>query len=152
MRTTNPAVQPSTHARDVIARDVIARDVLARLETAWNDADGEAFGAVYAPDASFVTIRGEHLTGRAAIAQGHGGIFATIYADSVNRMELVRAEEIGGGSMLAVSANTLTCPSGPLAGVHRAVSTSVIAPTADGTGFHVVATQNTLVAGAVSER
>ncbi len=122
----------------------VARDVLARLEAAWNDGDGPAFGAVYAPDASFVTIRGERLTGAAAIGEGHAGIFATIYAGSVNRMELVRADRIAEDVVLAVSTGTLDCPSGPLAGVHRALSTNVIARHGD--TWRVVATQNTLEA------
>jgi uncharacterized protein (TIGR02246 family) len=120
----------------------VARDVLARLETAWNNGDGAAFGAVYAPDASFVTIRGEQLTGATAIGKGHAGIFATIYAGSVNRMELVRADQLGDDVVLAVSAHTLDCPSGPLAGVHRAMSTNVIARHGD--SWRVVATHNTL--------
>jgi uncharacterized protein (TIGR02246 family) len=89
-----------------------------------------------------VTVRGEHLVGRDAIAGGHAGIFATIYAGSVNRMALVRAEQIADGLVLAVSENTLDCPSGPLAGVHRATSTSVLA-WRDG-DWQVVATHNTL--------
>jgi uncharacterized protein (TIGR02246 family) len=123
----------------------VARDVLARLESAWNRADGRAFGDVYAADASFVTIRGEHLTGREVIGDGHAGIFASIYAGSVNRMELVRAEEIADGVVVAVSLSTLECPSGPLAGVHRAASTSVIRRGTDAGSWNVVSTQNTLV-------
>ena len=80
----------------------VAREVLGRLEAAWDSADGEAYGAVYADDASFVTVRGVHLTGAAAIAAGHARIFATIYAGSVNHMDLVRAEEIADGVVLAV--------------------------------------------------
>jgi hypothetical protein len=48
----------------------------------------------------------------------------------------------------AVSVNTLECPSGPLAGVHRAMSTSVITAPADGEGdWQVVSSHNTLVTG-----
>ncbi len=135
----------TTTARDT-APTTVAREVLERLETAWNSADGPAFGAVYAPNASFVTIRGDHLVGAAAIGAGHAGIFATIYAGSVNRMELVHAEELSGGAVLAVSVSTLDCPSGPLSGVHRAMSTSVITAAGDGPR-QVVATHNTLIAG-----
>lgn len=127
----------------------IAQDVLARLEAAWNLGDGAAYGAVYAPDASFVTVRGEHLIGRQAIGEGHAGIFASIYAGSVNRMELVSADEVSPGVVRVISAATLTCPSGPLAGVHRAMSTNIIVsdPTADQPSL-VVAAQNTLVTSA----
>ena len=106
--------------------------MLARLERAWNDADGAAFGRVYAPGSSFVTIRGEHIVGSTAIGAGHHGIFTTIYAGSVNRMELVRAEEIVDGVVVAVSLNTLDCPTGPLAGRHQAMSTSVVTRRPDG--------------------
>jgi uncharacterized protein (TIGR02246 family) len=122
----------------------VAREVLSRLETAWNTADGAAFGAVYTPDASFVTVRGEHIVGRAAIGAGHDGIFHSIYAGSVNRMELVRADEVADGVVVAVSINTLDCPAGPLAGRHQARSTSVLART-DADEWAVVSTHNTLV-------
>ena len=69
----------------------MALEVLAHLEAAWNAGDGTAFGDRYTADASFVTVRGEHILGREAIGAGHAGIFSTIYAGSVNRMELVRA-------------------------------------------------------------
>jgi len=124
----------------------VASDLLTRLETAWNDADGPAFGRAYAPDASFVTVRGEHLVGSGAIGAGHAGIFSTIYAGSVNRMVLVRAEEIADGVVLAVSLNTLDCPTGPLAGRHRAMSTSVVVRQTDG-AWLAVSTHNTLLAG-----
>lgn len=122
----------------------VARAVLARLEAAWNAADGRAFGAEYASEASFPTIHGDHLVGAAAIGEGHAGIFASIYAGSTNRMDLVCAEA-AGDAVLAVSVSTLSCPTGPLIGVHRAMSTSLIAPAADGS-WCVLATQNTLVA------
>jgi uncharacterized protein (TIGR02246 family) len=124
----------------------VARQVLDRLESAWNSADGQAFGAVYAPDAHFVTIRGDHLVGSRGIGEGHAGIFASIYAGSVNRMELVHAEELASGFVLAISVNTLDCPTGPLAGVHRAMSTSVITPSGQDTNpWRVIATHNTLI-------
>jgi uncharacterized protein (TIGR02246 family) len=126
--------------------ETAARTMLAALEAAWNDGDGDAFGALYAPDASFVTVRGDHAVGSRAIGEGHARIFATIYAGSVNRMELVQAREVGPGLVLAVSVNTLRCPSGPMAGEHKAMSTSVIAADDKGSSWRVVATQNTLLA------
>lgn len=122
----------------------VAREVLLRLQTAWNDGDGTAFGALYTPDASFVNIRGEHIVGREAIGAGHSGIFSTIYAGSVNSMDLVRATAVGDGAVLAVSVNTLDCPAGPMAGTHKAMSTSLVA--ADDAGaWHIVSSHNTLV-------
>ena len=125
----------------------VALEVLERLESAWNSADGEAFGRAYAPDASFVNIRGEHIVGSAAIGAGHTGIFTTIYAGSVNRMELVRATQLSDGVVLAVSLNTLDCPTGPLAGRHQAMSTSVITGALDGeASWRIVSSHNTLLA------
>jgi uncharacterized protein (TIGR02246 family) len=123
----------------------VAREVLDGLETAWNRADGRAFGAAYAPGASFVTIRGEHVVGATVIAAGHAAIFGSIYAGSTNRMALLRAHEVAEGVVLAVSESTLDCPAGPLAGVHRATSTSVLVrdDSAD-LGWRVVSTHNTL--------
>ena len=120
----------------------IARDVLARLESAWNAGDGTAFGAPYQPDASFVTIRGEMAHGP-AIGAGHAAIFATIYADSTNRMELLEAQRIGDDVIIATSRNTLEAPHGPLGGVHEAMSTSVLVRT--GGEWRIASTQNTLV-------
>ena len=44
-----------------------------------------------------MNIRGEHIVGSAAIGAGHAGIFTTIDAGSVDRMELVRAAEVSDG-------------------------------------------------------
>jgi uncharacterized protein (TIGR02246 family) len=137
-------MQSATLSPEAAPTDV-ARDVLTRLESAWNAADGAAFGTVYTPDASFVTIRGDHIVGSTAIGAGHAGIFTTIYAGSVNRMELVRAEQVAPGTVLAISVNTLDCPTGPLAGVHRAVSTSLLVRGTDGSWVASL-THNTLVA------
>ncbi|MDE9367879.1 SgcJ/EcaC family oxidoreductase [Luteipulveratus sp. YIM 133132] len=134
------------HPAGTTSPETVARHVLNRLESAWNEADGEAFGSCYAQDATFVTIRGERIVGRAAIAAGHAGIFSTIYAGSVNRMELVSATEIAGGVVLVDSVSTLDCPTGPLAGVHRARSTSVVLLPSDGAGSpSIVSGHNTLV-------
>jgi uncharacterized protein (TIGR02246 family) len=128
----------------VITPEDIAREVLRRLEDAWNRGDGQAFGAVYAEDAYFVTIRGEHLRGQAQIAGGHAGIFATIYAGSTNRMELIEARRIAQNVVVSTSTGTLDAPHGPLQGVHTAMSTSVLVRQAGGEWL-IVATHNTLV-------
>ena len=141
MTITNPSTPPR-----ITDPKTVALEVLGRLEKAWNDADGEAFGSNYAPDASFVNIRGEHIVGRTAIAGGHTGIFTTIYAGSVNRMNLTRATEISDGIVAAISINTLNCPSGPLAGVHTALSTSIISTTVNGAGHpQILSSHNTLM-------
>lgn len=136
MTTTMPATAPAQ----------VARDVLHRLETAWNGGDGEAFGAEYTATASFVTIRGEHITGATAIGQGHHSIFRTIYAGSVNSMELTAVQQISENVLISVAVCTLDCPTGPLVGIHRATSTSVLVrDTVDNERWQIAATQNTLM-------
>ncbi len=120
----------------------IARDVLAQLEGAWNTADGTAFGQPYRDDASFVTVRGELAHGR-EIAVGHQQIFDSIYAGSTNQMELLEAQRVNADVIIATSRNTLTAPHGPLAGVHAAMSTSVLVRS-DG-GWRIATSHNTLV-------
>lgn len=127
-----------------MSTDQIARGVLQRLEDAWNAADGEAFAAPYADGASFVTVRGELMHEQATIAAGHAQIFATIYAGSVNRMELVDAKRLDGDVIVATSRNTLQAPHGPLAGVHQAMSTSILVRS--DSDWQIVSTHNTLVA------
>lgn len=125
------------------ATDQVARNALRQLEHAWNAGDGTAFGSPYTDDATFVTIRGDYVVGRVAIAEGHAGIFATTHAGSVNRMELLDARELGEDVLVAVSRNTLTAPQGPLRGVHAALSTSVLVRAAG--QWRIAATHNTLV-------
>jgi uncharacterized protein (TIGR02246 family) len=134
MRRTPQGTEPAT----------VAREVLGRLEAAWNEADGAAFGSCYSSDASFVNIRGEHIVGSRAIGAGHAGIFSTIYAGSVNQMELVRADALAEGIILAVSLNTLDCPTGPLAGRHQAMSTSIVKRDDRGE-WRISSSHNTLV-------
>jgi uncharacterized protein (TIGR02246 family) len=122
----------------------VAAEMIARLERAWNEADGRAFGEPFAPDADFVTIGGEHHHGREAIAAGHQAIFDSIYEGSSVGYELTGARELSDGVILAHATAVLRAPSGPLAGEHSAVQSLFLVRGGDGweiAGFH-----NTLVA------
>ena len=125
-----------------MSTEQIAREVLARLEQAWNSGDGNAFGAPYRDNASFVTIRGELAHG-AEISTGHAQIFTSIYAGSTNHMELLEAQRVSDDVIIATSRNTLEAPHGPLAGVHAAMSTSVLVRSGD--DWRIATSQNTLV-------
>ena len=92
-----------------MSTEQIAREVLARLEQAWNSGDGNAFGAPYRDDASFVTIRGELAHG-AEIGTGHAQILTSIYAGSTNHMELLEAQRVSDDVIIATSRNTLDAP------------------------------------------
>ena len=125
-----------------MSTEQIAREVLARLEQAWNSGDGNAFGAPYRDNASFVTIRGELAHG-AEIGTGHTQILTSIYAGSTNHMELLEAQRVSDDVIIATSRNTLEAPHGPLAGVHAAMSTSVLVRSGD--VWRIATSQNTLV-------
>jgi uncharacterized protein (TIGR02246 family) len=57
-------------------RDPGPRDVLGRLTDAWNAADAPALAQLFTADATFVTWRGDVLTGRSEIQQAHQDLFA----------------------------------------------------------------------------
>ncbi len=122
----------------------IATELIGRLERAWNEADGRAYGEPFTADADFVDIRGEHHRGQKAIAAGHQAIFDSIYRGSSADYELIQARELSDDVILAHATGVLRVPSGPLAGEHSAVQSLVLARGSDGwkiAGFH-----NTLVA------
>ena len=146
MSTATTTTSSTTTTAPVVDRtaSAIATELLSRLEDAWNRGDGAAFGAVYRPDASFVTVQGLHIEGSDGIGAGHAGIFASIYAGSVNAMQLVSARELTDGVVLSVSHHTLQVPAGPLAGTHEAMSTSVLVRDPDDS-WGVAATHNTLM-------
>jgi uncharacterized protein (TIGR02246 family) len=119
-------------------------NIVRRLETAWNAMDGAAFAAPFAPDADFVTIRGEHSRGRAAIAAGHAAIFRTIYAGSTNRYTIDGARLLRPEVVLVHVHSVLDAPTGPLAGRHGARFSLVL--TMEGGGWEIAALHNTLEA------
>ena len=117
--------------------------VVKRLQDAWNAADGAAFGAPFAADADFVTIRGELHSGE-AIAAGHQQIFDTIYAGSTLRYTVLDAREIDDRVILAHLRGNLSVPAGPLAGEAEAVASIVLVR--DGDEPRIAAFHNTRVA------
>lgn len=117
----------------------IAGEIVGKLERAWNDGDGNAWGALFSEDADFVTVRGDYFRTRRAIAEGHQAIFNTIYKDSVNQYELLRARPLGDGLILAHARAKLSVPGGPMAGEYQALSSMVLARASAGwlvTSFH----------------
>lgn len=65
---------PMSHAQNVGNRsdeDVI-RDVIAMMAEDFNRHDAKAATQMYAPDARFVTVRGDLMGGQSAIEKGHG--------------------------------------------------------------------------------
>ncbi len=124
-----------------------AETVVKHLEDAWNAADGAAFAEPFAADADFVNIRGDHHSGREAIAAGHQMIFDTIYAGSRLRYVLDRAREIDDGVILAHIRATLNAPTGPMAGETNALASIVLVAHEDDQP-RIAAFHNTVVAAA----
>ncbi len=124
------------------AEAAVVERLVRRLESAWNAADGDAFAAPFSVDADFVNIRAEHYRGRQAIAAGHAAIFRGIYAGSTNQCTLEAARLLAPDVALARVLATLDCPTGPLAGRHRARFTMVL--TKGKTGWEIASFHNTL--------
>jgi uncharacterized protein (TIGR02246 family) len=124
----------------------IASTLFGRMQHAWNDADGAAFGEVFADDTDFVHILGVHLRGDGDfVGRCHQEIFDTIYAGSAVRYQVDMARQVAPGCVVAVVTSTLNAPAGPLPGVNQSRITAVI--TQDGDRWTVTAFHNTLVRG-----
>ena len=122
----------------------VANELSSRLERAWNEADGRAFGEPFTAAADFVDIRGEYHRGQEAIAAGHQAIFDSIYKGSTNKYELIQARKLSDDVIMAHTTGVLRVPSGPLAGEHRAVQSWVFIR--EGEEWKVAGFHNTLVA------
>ncbi|CAA9276254.1 MAG: hypothetical protein AVDCRST_MAG76-3693 [uncultured Acidimicrobiales bacterium] len=125
--------------------DTIVTEAFARLEQAWNDADGNAFGAPFTVDADFVDIRGSRHHGAAAIAAGHQAIFDSIYRGSHVGYSLTDSASLASGCVLGLVDATLDVPTGPLTGTQSSTITAVLVDEA-GT-WRIRAFHNTLVSG-----
>lgn len=69
--------------------------LIAALEAAWNRKDAVAFAACFSETAEFGHILDGRACGRAAIAEGHAGLFRGVYADSTMTYAVVAAEPLG---------------------------------------------------------
>jgi uncharacterized protein (TIGR02246 family) len=140
-----------TDNNTVAAPMAIASSLFGRLEQAWNNADGVAFGEVFADETDFVHILGVHIRGDGAfIGDRHQEIFDTIYAGSTVRYDVDVAREVAPGCVLAVVTSTLNAPTGPLPGINQSRMSAVITQDGDresGDSWKVTAFHNTLVRG-----
>lgn len=131
---------------DTVTTDpgVIASVQFGRMERAWNEADGAAFGSVFADDTDFVNIRGEHHRGDGSvIGQAHQGLFDSVYAGSTVHYQTEVARLIAPGCVLAVVSAAMVAPAGPLKGTNHARITAAI--TLNDGRWMVTAFHNTLV-------
>ena len=125
------------------SNEQMVSEIVAKLEKAWNAADGAGFAQYFAEDADFVNIRADYFHTREVIAQGHQGIFDTIYKGSVVRYQMARVRELSPKVLLAHVHATLKVPTGPLAGELNSLFSMVLVQNGD---WRIASFQNTLVA------
>lgn len=120
----------------------IASEIFANLQEAWNDGNGDSFGAPFAEDADFVDLRGAHHRSRDAIANGHQAILDSIYKGSRVRYEVTTARNLTPDTVLAHVSGTLDAPTGPLAGTHACTVSAILARA--GERWEITSFHNTL--------
>jgi len=121
-----------------------AATFFAAIESAWNAADGDRYGAEFADVTDFVNIRGEYHHGDGNdIGVAHQGIFDTIYKGSSVRYEVDEARQLAPGVVVAHATSTLDAPTGPLLGTHNSKMTVVLVE--QGGAWKATAFHNTLV-------
>src|SRR5215216_393973 len=64
------------------------KKIVVTLQDAWNAGSGTRFAAPFAEDADYVIVNGVRIKGRTVIAEGHQGIFDTIYKNSHMALEV----------------------------------------------------------------
>jgi uncharacterized protein (TIGR02246 family) len=57
-------------------------ELIGRMAGAWQRGDGEAYGALFADDAQYVTAPGERLHGRRAIEESHQRVFDSFFKNT----------------------------------------------------------------------
>ncbi|HEX4199320.1 MAG TPA: SgcJ/EcaC family oxidoreductase [Caulobacteraceae bacterium] len=72
-------------------------DVAAAFQSAWNDHDMTAFGALFHDDATFVNRFATFTRGVDGIVALHRGIHETIYRDSTMENEIIGIDVIAEG-------------------------------------------------------
>ena len=91
-----------------------AETFFAAIESAWNTADGERYGAEFANVTDFVNVRGEYHHGDGDhIGAAHQGIFDTIYKGSSVRYEVDEARQLAPGVVVAHATSTLDAADRP---------------------------------------
>ena len=119
------------------------RAIIAGLETSWNAADGVGYSQPFAEDADFVTIYGQYVQGRAAIAGGHQQIFDTVYRGSRNRCKVEAIRALAPGVALARVQWTLRVPTGN--GEREGVALNSLVLVHDGKAWQIAVFHNTLI-------
>ena len=105
------------------------RNVIAATTEAFNRQDAKAFTRFYTPDADLVTVRGERMSGAAAIENGLAGIFAARAKTATLRTLDVTVRFISPDVVVAHVTNELSglvSPEGERLPPHRELSVRVM--------------------------
>ena len=94
-------------------------DVPAAFQSAWNDHDMVALGALFHSDATFVNRFATRVRGVEEIVALHRPIHETIYRDSTLENELIEAEQIAAGVVIIHFWSRLTTGAAHPAGPHQ---------------------------------
>lgn len=76
----------------------------------WASADAALFASVFADDVEFVTVRGEELFGRDAVAAMHDSLFGTVYRDTRLTAECGLIRPLSDELVLVHATSTVTPP------------------------------------------
>ena len=125
------------------ADEAALRENVRQLEAGWNAKSGAQFAKPFAEDADYVVINGMQLKGREAIAQGHQGIFDTVYKDSALSLSVKQLRMLRADVAVVHVAGRLKSSQGADAREGDAVITLVM--TKEGGVWKIAAFQNTAV-------
>lgn len=136
----------SLHAQNASDEQAI-RALMAKTTEAFNAHDAKSWASVCTPDARLVTVRGESMTGAAAIEQGLASIFSTRGRNSKLRTLDVAVRFIRPDVAIAHLTNEMSgvvSPSGDVQPPHTELSIRVVVKDAGAwrvTAFHNVIVQ-----------
>ena len=97
------------------------QDLVAHFLTAWNAADAKALGALFTPDADFVSPFGQHARGRDAIQAFYATVFANGFAGSKGTGEIVSTRALAPDLMLVDARFTISRPQKEEKGIMAAI-------------------------------
>jgi uncharacterized protein (TIGR02246 family) len=119
------------------------KELMDRMAQAWEQGDGEAYGALFSDDAQYVTAPGERLHGREAIAESHQRIFDTFFKGTrLGREHPVRFRALDAEVVLVEASGSVLFPGERETGVPpNGIMTLVIQKEAG--GWRIVSFQNT---------
>jgi uncharacterized protein (TIGR02246 family) len=86
-------------------------NLLAQMRTAWEQGDGQAYGANFTDDAHYVNAPGQRVVGAAAISATHQHVFDTFFKNTHLGSQCDNeVQPIAPGVVLIHSSGSVLCP------------------------------------------